>query len=269
MLETYDSGLTSGAEISVTDRGTQNRAPAVVTDANNPATELWWMYPGPWGITQGDGTLSMTYSGTGTITVTANLTNLNPAPVNAYPFVLYGCDPWNDCVTPSQAPTFPMQLSQMNQLLIDTTYALSGTQFTGDITYDEYLSDTAAPNGNNELEIMVMYDFAFGYSPNCPYVKSVIEPVLLNGVSTTRRFDGYFCTGGSKVTWIIEPDSYLTQGEIQINLLDLLRQGAAIGGKTPLAYLDGIQFGTEFGNSATQNFAFKISRFDIKQLLAP
>jgi hypothetical protein len=34
----------------------------------------------------------------------------------------------------------------------------------------------------------------------------------------------------------------------KIKLLDLLLQAAAICGKTSLAYLDGIQFGTEFGN---------------------
>jgi hypothetical protein len=65
------------------------------------------------------------------------------------------------------------------------------------------------------------------------------------------------------------PIPYLKQGEIQINLLDLLLQGAAICRKTRIAHLDGIRSGRSLVTGATQNFALKISRFDIKQFLAP
>src|SRR5260370_25284469 len=76
-LVTSDSLLNGGIATSVnyTAPGTGSGI-AIVSAAANPG-ELWELFPNPWNVLTGIGSIDMTYSGTGSITTSVNLTGLN------------------------------------------------------------------------------------------------------------------------------------------------------------------------------------------------
>ena len=118
-LSTSDSALNTGtaASTSYNAPGTGGTNTPVVL-ATNSSKNLWLMYNNPWGINSGSGTMTQTYSGSGSLTTAIDLTGLPGGGVDAYPFVLYGCDPWMDCYQ-GQPPQFPKQLSAMSSLSVE------------------------------------------------------------------------------------------------------------------------------------------------------
>jgi len=267
-LTTSDSLLKSGAATSTTytapgTSGT-NGPVAASTDASR---NLWLMYDNPWGVKTGSGTIKQTYSGTGTLTTAINLTGLPGGGVDAYPFVLYGCDPWMDCYQ-DQPPQFPKQLSAMSSLNVDVNYALSGT-ITGsdiDVLFDEWVCTSSSPSDSSQcLEIEILPYYSFVYFGGGTFIKTIDEPVVLNGVQTTFSFDEY--VGGSNVLFYPHGGSGVASGELNINLLDLLKAGVSAYGDNAYQYVAGVELGTEFGASSTQSYSLTLSKFQITQTL--
>jgi phosphoesterase family protein/glycosyl hydrolase family 12 len=262
---TYDSALTNG--IPITNRYTAGGAEAtsVVVDKNN-GTNLWWMYPDVWGLSAGTGLITMNYTGAGSVTTTVNMTGLNITAVNAYPFFFLGCAETSCIAPPTQAPSFPAQLNTISSMPVDFAYNLSGSDFHGDITFDEWISNT--PNGTSPSEIMVMTDFNFGYGYYGTHIETVNVPASVNGAATTLPFTVYY--GGGTVFFILDSTQhpYITSGEVQFDLLYFLKEGARIDGANSAYYVQGIEFGTEFGNSATQNYTFNLTKFKIGAMAA-
>ena len=259
---TYDSALTNGIPITNTYTAGGAQATSVVLDKNN-GTNLWWMYPDAYEIWTGSGTITMDYTGAGSVATTVNLTGLNIAGVNAYPFFFLGCFE-TDCIAPpTQAPSFPAQLNTISSMPVDFAYNLSGSDFHGDITFDEWISNT--PNSTSPSEIMVMTDFDFGYGYYGTHIETVNVPASVNGAATTLPFTVYY--GGGTVYFILDSTQhpYITSGEVQFDLLYFLKEGARIDGATSAYYVQGIEFGTEFGNSATQNYTFTLTKFNVDE----
>src|SRR2546423_5949757 len=161
LLVTTDSALNTGTAVSATYHapGTSGPNPEVHPVAN-ASKNLWMMVTNPWGVNKGSGTVAMNYSGTGTITTNISLTGLPGGGVDGSPFTLYGCDQWfgvDNCTNAGGYPVdqplqFPKQISAMSSLMVDYTYALSGT-ITGardiDMIWDEWVcrTGTNVPNG--------------------------------------------------------------------------------------------------------------------------
>ena len=155
-LATTDSALNTGAAAS-----TSYKAPGTsgtntpVHLATNSSKNLWLLYNNPWGIKSGSGTMTQTYGGNGSITTAINLTGLPGGGVDAYPFVLYGCDPWMDCFQ-DQPPQFPKQLSAISSLMVDVSYSMTGN-ITGsdiDLLFDEWVCNSGTPSDSSQcLEI--------------------------------------------------------------------------------------------------------------------
>jgi len=267
-LTTSDSLLKSGTATSTTYTapGTSgiNGPISASTDASK---NLWLMYDNPWGVKTGSGTIKQTYNGTGSLTTTINLTGLPGGGVDAYPFVLYGCDPWMDCYQ-DQPPQFPKQLSAMSALNVDVNYALTGT-ITGsdiDVLLDEWVCTSSSPSDSSQcLEIEILPYYSFVYFGGGTFIKTINQPVVLNGIQTTFSFDEY--VGGSNVLFYPHVAPGLPSGDLNINLLDLLKAGVSAYGNSAYQYLAGVELGTEFGASPTQSYARTLSKFQITQIL--
>ena len=267
-LITSDSALNTGAAASTsyTAPGTHSSSTAVHL-ATNSSKNLWLMNNDPWGITKGTGTMTQTYSGRGSITTTINLTGLPRGGVDAFPFVLYGCDPWMNCFQ-NQPPQFPKKLSAMSSLVVDIKYAMTGT-ITGsdiDLLFDEWVCNSSTPSDSSQcLEVEVLPYYSFIYFGGGTFIKTINEPATLNGNTTTFSFDEY--VGGTNVLFYPHKMPGLPSGELKFNLLDFLKAGVSAYGNSSYQYVTGIELGTEFGASSTQSYTLTLSKLEIEQTL--
>src|SRR5260370_15669671 len=229
-LVTSDSLLNHGTETSVSYAapGTGSGI-AIVSAAANPAVELWELFPNPWNVLKGSGSIDMTYSGAGSITTNVNLKGLNIDAVNAFPMIFYGGDEFGDHAG-TQPPKFPVQLSSLCSLVSDVAYSFSGPTMGGDmdILYDEYLIPSAGYTGGQggALDVAIIPYFNFAFGPGGTYVKTITEPVTVNGVATTMDFDEY--VGGSGPGAVVDFDGKAApSGELLLNLLDFFNKPIA------------------------------------------
>jgi hypothetical protein len=267
-LITTDSLLNTGSPVSTTytapgTSGINGPVPL----ATNSSSTLWLMYDNPWGINSGSGSISQDYTGSGAIKTAINLSGLPGGGVDAYPFVLYGCDPYSDCYN-AQPPQFPKQLSAMSSLVADFNYALTGT-ITGrdvDLLFDEWVCNSNHPTDTSQcLEIEVLPYYSFIYFGGGRFVKTINEPVTLNGTVTTFAFDEY--VGGTNVLFYPHTMPGLASAQLRFNLLDFLTAGVAAFGNSTYQYISGIELGTEFGASSSQSYTLTLTKLDIEQTL--
>jgi hypothetical protein len=276
-LTTSDSLLNTGSALSITYTAPGTSGPnGIVHSSSNPSTTLWLMYPNPWGVKTGSGTINMNYSGSGSIATSINLSGIPGGGVDGYPFVLYGCDPYRGAGSPcynGQPPQFPQQLSAMSSLQVDFTYALSGT-YTGsrnvDVLFDEWVCKTSQPTDIPDcLELMVMpyYSFAPG---GWTFYKTISEPATINGVPGTLSFDEYYWGAGSL---LIAPHGLPgpSSAEMKFDLLSVMNKGVADYGSIfndhSFSWLMGIELGTEFGANSTQSYNLTLTKLQLDQTL--
>jgi hypothetical protein len=242
----------------------------------------------PWGVSSGSGTIGVSYSGTGTITTSINLSGLPGGGVDGSPFTLYGCDQWfgtDNCSNAGGYPVdqsvqFPKQLSAMSSLMVDYSYALTGT-ISGsrdiDMIWDEWVCRTGTnlPNGSNdcvEVEVLPYYNFALGHAGT--FIRTYSPTVTLNGTSTTLSFDEY--VWGQAVLYFPHNLPGLSSAALRFDMLPFLTQAVsdcnATAGCNPNHYnlntLAGMEAGTEFGGSSTQSYTFTISKLGFEQTLS-
>lgn len=236
-----------------------------ITQSSNSANALWLMYDNPWGIHSGSGSITQSYSGTGSLTTSISLSGLPGGGVDAYPFVLYGCDPYSDCYN-GQGPQFPKQLSAMSSLIVDFNYTLSGS-ITGkdvDLLFDEWVCNSNHPTDSSQcLEVEVLPYYSFIYFGGGSFVKTINQPVTLNGVTTTLSFDEY--VGGTNVLFYPHNMPGVASGQLRMDLLPLLTDGVTAFGNSSYQYLSGIELGTEFGASSSQSYKLTLTKLDIEQ----
>jgi hypothetical protein len=234
--------------------------------ASNASTTLWLMYDNPWGINSGSGTMTQSYSGSGSMTTSINLSGLPGGGVDAYPFVLYGCDPFSDCYN-AQPPQFPKELSTISSMIVDVNYNLSGT-ITGsrdvDLLFDEWVCNSSKPTDSSQcLEVEVLPYYSFIDFGGGKFIKTINEPVTLNGNPSTFSFDEY--VGGTNVLFYPHTMPGLSAGELRFNLLDLLNPGVSAFGNSTYQWLAGIELGTEFGANSAQSYTLTITKLDLEQ----
>jgi hypothetical protein len=261
---TTDSALNTQSAASATYNATSHTTGINTVIGSN----VWLLYTNPWGITSGSGTIAQAYTGSGSISYTMSLTGLPGGGVDAYPFILYGCDPYSDCYN-GQPPQFPKQLSSMSTLTLDLAYALTGT-ITGrdtDLLYDEWVCNSATPSDSSqclEIEILPYYSFVdFGGGT---FVKTINEPAIINGTPSTFSFDLY--NGGGNILCYPHTMPGMSSGELSFNLLDLLNAGVTAFGNSSYKYLAGLEIGTEFGASSSQSYELNITKLLVSQCLS-
>lgn len=265
-LITSDSLLNTGTPTSTTYVGPGTSGiNGPITQVSNSSNLLWLMYDNPWGLNSGSGTMTQSYNGSGSLTTTISLSGLPGGGVDAYPFVLYGCDPYSDCYN-GQPPQFPKQLSAMSSLIVDFNYTLSGT-ITGkdvDLLFDEWVCNSNHPSDSSQcLEVEILPYYSFIYFGGGNFVKTVNQQVTLNGATTTLSFDEY--VGGTNVLFYPHTMPGLASGQLRMDLLPMLTDGVAAYGNSAYQYLSGVELGTEFGASSSQSYKLTLTKLDIEQ----
>jgi hypothetical protein len=269
---TSDSSLKTGSALTETSNapGTSG-AVGLVHSASSSSTNLWLIYTNPWGVTSGSGTISINYTGAGSIVTSVNLTGLPGGGVDGSPFVLLGCDQWAGCSATGQPPQFPKQLSAMSSLIVDYSYAFAGTIGGSrdiDMIWDEWVCNSSHPNGIPdclEVEVLPYYSFSLGHG-GATFVRTVNLPVTLNGTSTTFSFDEY--TWGQDVLYFPHTLPGLSSASLRFDMLTLLNQAVSDYGNSSFSWLMGMEAGTEFGGNATQSYSLTFTKFDVEQTLA-
>lgn len=275
--QTYTSGslLTEGSPVAIASKapGTDGSV-ALVPSKSSKSTNLLLLYANPWGVTRGSGTISMDYTGTGSLVTKVSLSGLPAGGVDGSPFTLSGCDQWTGCEASGKPLHFPEQLSAMSSLIVDYSYTLSGS-ITGhrdiDMIWDEWVCNTNHPNGISaclEVELLPYYNFADGGPTK--FIRTINLPVTLNGNSSTLSLDEYTWGEGSQnVTYIPHKLPGLSSGEIQFNMLTLLTQAVKDYAQSEYKWLMGMEAGTEFGDSASQSYTLTLTKLNFAQTLAP
>ncbi len=268
---TTDSLLTAGSPVTITSSapGTDG-AVGLVHSASNSSTNLLLLYTNPWGVSRGSGTISMHYTGGGSILTRVDLNGLPGGGVDGSPFTLLGCDQWAGCAAPGHPLQFPKQLREMSSLIVDYSYALSGN-ITGkrdiDMIWDEWVCNTNHPNGIPaclEVEVLPYYNFSDGHG-GATFVRTLNLPVILNGASKTLSFDEYIW--GQAVLYFPHSLPGLAAASIQFDMLKLLNRAVADFGNSSFSWLMGMEAGTEFGANPTQSYTFTLTNLVFEQTL--
>ncbi len=269
IYSTTDTALNTGIPASTVYYAPGTNGTAAPVDLSANATkQLWLLYNDPWGLSSGKGTMTQTYNGHGQIVTAISMTGLPKSGVDAYPFVLYGCDPWMDCFQ-NQPPQFPKKLATMSTLMADIKYAMTGT-ITGsdiDLLFDEWVCNSSTPSDSSQcLEVEILPYYSFIYFGGGTYIKTMQVPITLNGVSEYMDFDEY--VGSNNVTFYPHKKPGIPSGELKINLLEFLTSAVSVYGNSSYQYVAGIELGTEFGAGSTQNYTLTLSKFGIMQVMA-
>lgn len=269
LLVTSDSSLNTGNAVTANYTAPGSSSPVSNVTAKSNAAVLWLLDPDPWGVNTGSGTISMNYSGSGSMVTTVNLSGLPGGGVDGSPFMLYGCDEWSDCFL-GQPPQFPKQLSSMSSLVVDVQYALGGTITGGDVDvlFDEWVCTSNHPTDSTQcLEVEVLPYFSFVDGSGGTFIKTLNEPVTLNGSASTLSFDEQ--VWGQDVLFYPHAGAVgNSAAEIRFNILDFLNSAVTAYGNSNYSWLAGVELGTEFGASPTQNYTLTVSKLDIEQTLA-
>lgn len=273
VLTTSDSLLNTGG--AITGTCTVSCGSGVNSIIAKGSNNLWLMFTDTFKITSGSGTITQAYPGTGSYTTTVSLSGLNNTAVNAFPFLLYGCDPFSDCYN-GQPPQFPAQLSSMTNLYADIKYSLTGT-ITGsnqDLLFDEWVCNNNHPSNSNqclEVEILPYYSFVqSACNVSTPPNRTITQNVVVNGTATTMSWDE--CVGGN-VLFVPHTPPGSSGEEIKFDLLLLLNQAITDWGATApctpnaCSWLTGIELGTEFGDATSQSYSLGFTKIEIDQVL--
>jgi hypothetical protein len=236
---------------------------------------LWDIDVDAFGTSAGSGTMSIDYTGTGTISWTIDYAGINSSPVNGYPNVQLGSADGAPVSTPgSQGLTFPQRLSAMSSLVIETSYSLTCNTCPGnmDVMYDQWLTPTAVfsggQSGSQEVSIFLYYAFAESLASGTP-VATLTEPVTINGSTNPAFVWDIFAPGGLSAGHqiIVVPDGNhqgQISGDVTFDQLPILSKVASLAGESGW-YFSGPILGTEFGDGATANFTFTLNKLRVTQ----
>jgi Glycosyl hydrolase family 12 len=219
-------------------------------------------------VSGGSGTIVQSYTGSGSFTETINLSGLPGSGIDGYPFLLYGCDNYSDCWN-GQAPQFPKQLSSMSSLIVDISYALSGTVSGSrnvDILFDQWVCNTGQPTGqSNCLEVMVLPYYGFPNGTGQPLLKTITQSVTINGSPATFTWDEWDGHPGQNMLFTPHTLPGAASQELRFDMLNLMKTATTDYGDSTFTWLMGVQPGTEFGGSSSQSYTLTISELDIEQ----
>jgi hypothetical protein len=269
-LITSDSLLNTGSPLSATYTAGGTQTTSVVNSATNSSVPLWMFYPDPFGVSGGSGTIFQNYTGSGAVIETINLSGLPGSGVDGYPFLLYGCDNYSNCWN-GQGPQFPKQVSSMSSLIVDISYALTGT-ITGsrnvDLLFDQWVCDKNNPAAQSDcLEVMVLPYYSFPGGTGQPLVKTVNQSVTINGSPATFSWDEWDGHPGQNMLFTPHTLPGPASQEIRFDMLYLMNIAVNDYGNSSFTWLMGVQPGSEFGGNNSQSYTLKISKLDIEQSL--
>jgi hypothetical protein len=266
-----DGSLRLGRPSKASTVGNKQTAPVIWLNGCN-STALWQLVPDPWGVNpDATGSITMIYSGNGSVVTTVNVSNLAQKGVNAYPFIFYGHDPFGYHVD-GQPLKFPAQLGSMRSLILELNYSLAMERTPGnlDVAFDEWLIPSPAYTGGaaGAVEIVIAPYFVFDWGAAGKYIGTFTAAISLNDTPTSMAFTVYSTGIGPGYLLTFYPrDEQIASADIRFDLLQFLKAGAAIAGVDDSWYVAGIEFGTEFGHTSSAKYTLTVEKLLIEQNL--
>jgi Glycosyl hydrolase family 12 len=264
---TTDSSLTLGAPVTATGSASSSGT-ALVEESSQ---YLWQLVTDAYSLgSDATGTITIQYTGSGSVVTTVDMANLALEGVNAYPFIFYGANVFDSYRVLGQPPTFPVQLKSLSSLIFDVDYTLSNITTPGDqdVLFDEWLEPnptyTGAQSGALEVEVLPYYKFT--YAPPGSFAGTVREPVTINGKPTLVTFKEYSTgTGPGSDVLFFPSGGQISSGEIKFDELDFLNAAAAEAEISTSWYLAGFDFGSEFGHTTSAKYTLTTKKIKIEQ----
>lgn len=192
--------------------------------------------------------------------------------VAAYSEVIYGYKPWGVLTRLNPLFKFPMRVSEMGRIHSITDYRVlsySPNDSIFNIAYDLWLTD--APNlvtgpRPGDVEVMVWL-YHHRQRPAGSYVKDIVMPLSINGSSTLGNFEVWVAGSGIEIgSWAVvtfrlkdPPSSSLVDIDLYeyitsaFRILEEVNPGRWHIGLLANKFLNGVEFGSEFGNVTSGN----------------
>lgn len=190
--------------------------------------------------------------------------------VAAYPELIYGHKPWGPTTCMDPQFTFPVRVSELGQLYSYVKYSVksySPEDSIFNIAYDLWL--TSKPNlvngpETNDVEVMTWL-YYHGQRPAGKYIGNSRMPMVIGDSWDARDFEVWVADTGIGIgEWAVvtfRPIKPIPSGLIGVNLVEYVKSAfrvlerlnpskwrySELMGK----YLNGIEFGSEFGNVAS------------------
>jgi hypothetical protein len=273
-----DSALNTGTAASESCQlKTSSCTNPFITKSGAPGTTLWREFANPWGVTSATtGTSTVNYNGSGTMLFTINYTGVSPASgVDGFPLLRYGGDIFNTAPILGQGLTFPVQVSAMSSLVVDTTYTLTNTTAPAnqDVGWDQWVIPTSNYSGGIsgafEIAIMPYFNFSGACSGGgATFVGNFSYNV--NGSPTSWSLYSWGSGAGNEQIFC-PTGTQFTTGEITFDMLPMIQQAIASAGGATVTnswYLSNMDLGTEWGGSATVNYTVSVTKVLYTQTLA-
>ena len=165
----------------------------------------------------------------------------------------------------------------MCSLIGDISYSLSGT-LTGDIdvAYDLWLVPKIPAIAAETPALWRLGCFRtsilpLGYAGT--FVRTFTETVTVDGTPTSTGFLEYADPaprrGAGSSVFFYYPSEGIVSGEVRADLLDFMNEAVTTAGLNSSWWAQGIELGTELGDSSSQNFTFSLTKLDIEQAVLP
>jgi len=211
----------------------------------------------------------------GSLNIQANFSRFNliqPLEVGAYSELIYGYKPFGTSTPEAENFTFPVQIDKMGTLLSFINYTLnsfSPYDALFDWTYDLWVTTsphlTQGPQ-RGDLEVMIWY-FYHNQIPAGSLEGYVKLPTWINGTKVDSTFQVWLSNqeriSNSQTIITFRITNPIPDGQVGVNITAFIYQAIHIltfnysWNYTYLTskYLNGIEFGTEYGNVQSHNIS--------------
>lgn len=217
-----------------------------------------------------------TFPGTrsqGSVVIRNTLSNIDgDFGMGGFAKIIYGRRPWGGLAS-DQAPIFPMQLKNVDELTSDVSYDLSYNQMGGNIAYQLWLTEVPNTQDNTGAIEVQVWLWRRNMVTGVDVTESITMPIKVNGATIQANFDFYLDPApehgsGGRVWFLLDDAQMIQSGNVELSLLSFVKITLEKLGKTPDLFLQGVEFGTQY-TDANQDYTFTLIRFQIRQTLAP
>ncbi|WP_048062668.1 hypothetical protein [Caldivirga maquilingensis] len=263
-----ENGITTTVTVTATPRNTY---PMISLGYINITPNLWNL-----NTASSSGYASMVYDASqGALYIHVNFTKVylnQQVGVAAYSEFIYGYKPWGTLTSEAGGFNFPVKLTELGSLLSFINYSLisySPQVAIFDWAYDLWL--TTSPNLTNgpqpgDVEVMIWLYYHLQQPAGFP-VANVTVPIWVNGSLVNETFEVWIGSPqiepGTHAIVSFRPTNPIPRGLVGVNVTKFLQLAVnylvtlypSYWNYTYLEskYLNGIEFGSEWGNPSTYN----------------
>jgi endoglucanase len=263
------------ANVSVTATPS-NRYPSANIDSDNDGQTNYIMEPNLWNVTSGSGSVTMSWTDSGGLSVDINLSNITQEDpngwVHAYPEIWYGAKPWNTLGPVNEGCiNLPQRLGSMNDIRTVVSYNVTRTDQYYNFPLETWLTrDTGRGEQaiqSDEIELMIWLD-----GQGLQGAGGVVGSFSSGGRSYNVYRSGAV-GNGSWEYFAFVPTSPQRSGTVTVQWGPFIEAARSYSDRPSWEnlYFTAVEVGTEFGAPSylQTSLAWTLSRFDIECLSTP